>query len=193
MTWPRRRLVVTTLIALAATGCGVSGQARPTKVKETGVKVVDAAPVAAVPAGTQAQTIRLCFVAGDQLVETPRDLPSPASIGATLAALVAAQRKGGVPGGARSVVSEPDLVTARSVERGVAKVELGASFDQISTSSQILALAQVVCTLTNLPGVGQIQFTRNGVSLQVPRADSSLTNQPVARSDYAPLLPRSAR
>ena len=72
---------------------------------------------------------------------------------------------------------------------GVANVDLHASFLEIQPADQILAIAQVVCTITGLPGIGQVRFTQQGRPTDVPRADSSLTDKPVSRDDYQSLLP----
>ena len=68
-------------------------------------------------------------------------------------------------------------------------MDLSADLSQIPAADQILALAQVVCTLTSLPGIGQVHFTRDGKAVDIPRADGSLTNRPVARADYDSLFP----
>ena len=58
----------------------------------------------------------------------------------------------------------------------------------LPADEQLLAVAQIVCTLTGRPGVGQVSFTLQGARLAVPKGDGSLVSSPVARDDYAGLM-----
>ena len=59
----------------------------------------------------------------------------------------------------------------------------------LSSDDQLLALAQLVFTLTARPGIGQVRFTLRGEAIQVPRADGSLVATPVSRDDYSAVAP----
>jgi spore germination protein GerM len=72
---------------------------------------------------------------------------------------------------------------------GTAIVDLSRPFTALSGSDQLLALAQIVFTLTSRPGIGQVQFTLGGAAIDIPRANGSLTPSPVSRDDYGPLSP----
>jgi hypothetical protein len=80
----------------------------------------------------------------------------------------------------------PDSVT------GVATVDLvGEVFEDIPGGvEQRRAVAQIVLTLTQRPGVGQVSFTLDGEPLQVPKLGNVLSDpgEPVARIDYVSLL-----
>jgi hypothetical protein len=121
-----------------------------------------------------------------------RELPAPLSAHRALEALVAVAGAG-LPVGIRSAITASDFAATEAAvgARGVARVDLTAGFAQISAADQALALAQVVCTLTSLPGVAQVLFTLDGEPVDIPRADGSLTNEPVSRLDYRVLLPTS--
>ena len=54
-------------------------------------------------------------------------------------------------------------------------------------SDEVLGYAQIVLTLTG-QGATAVRFTRDGEQLDVPRADGSLTAQPLVRGDYTSLL-----
>ncbi len=71
---------------------------------------------------------------------------------------------------------------------GIARVDLGPAVSALPGGEQLLAVAQIVCTLTGRPGVGQVSFTLEGASLAVPKGDGSLVTSPVARDDYASLV-----
>jgi spore germination protein GerM len=59
---------------------------------------------------------------------------------------------------------------------------------ELGGDEQLLAVAQLVCTLTARPGVGPVSFTLEGAPVDVPTGDGSLTSGPVSRDDYADLL-----
>lgn len=88
----------------------------------------------------------------------------------------------------RSAVSQSEVVRgiARAGER--VTVELSTDFAEVAGSDQVLALGQIVVTLTSVPGVSEVQFRRSGESLDVPVPDGSLVHRPVTRADYISLL-----
>jgi spore germination protein GerM len=176
------------LATLAIAGCGVPGQSQPTQLDENGVRIVASETTTSLPRGTPTRRVDLCLVADDHLITVPTELPTPLTVRRTLQALVNAPRTK-LPAGTRSAINDPRLITANTSKRGVAQIDLSTDLSQIPPADQILALAQVVCTLTSLPGIGQVHFTRAGHPIDIPRADGSLTNKPVARSDYGTLIP----
>ena len=72
------------------------------------------------------------------------------------------------------------------VRTGIASVELGARFRELPLSEQRLAVAQLVLTLTDRPGIGQVLFTVNEEAVEVPRLNGSIARGPVSRDDYQP-------
>jgi hypothetical protein len=62
------------------------------------------------------------------------------------------------------------------VTQGRAAVETGAPPVAGAHSDEVLAHAQIVCTLTSQGAeVGTVSFTRDGQALAVPRGDGSLS------------------
>ena len=62
--------------------------------------------------------------------------------------------------------------------------------EKLPAGEQQLALAQLVFTLTALPGIGQVVFERGGVPIDVPRSDGSLVSGVITREDFAGVLGR---
>ena len=89
----------------------------------------------------------------------------------------------------RSAVSQARVIrsVARDDERVI--VELSDDFSEVVGSDQVLALGQIVATVTAVPGVTEVEFQRGGESLEVPVPDGSLVQRPVTRADYVSLLP----
>lgn len=85
---------------------------------------------------------------------------------------------------------DPDVVV--DIERGddgIAVIELTDELlDDVGRDDQLLAVAQLTCAVTLEPGVELVRFTRDGASIDVPRADGSLTSDPVEVADYVDVL-----
>ena len=89
--------------------------------------------------------------------------------------------------GLRSALPGPEAVTSVDLSGGVARVDLSRDFTELSGSDQLLAIAQMVFTLTERADVSRVGFTLDGEPVQVPRGDGTLTSDPVARVDYGKL------
>jgi spore germination protein GerM len=180
--------VVAVMLVIVA-GCGVPTQKGPTRLSDNEVRVVGPVPATTIPRGTPTDLYRLCFVSDNRIVTIVRELPAPLSARRALAGLVEGARAG-LPTGLRSAITGAEITgTEEAVPAlGIARVDLSADFAGISPAEQILALAQVVCTLTNVPAVEQVRFTLGGEPVDIPRADGSLTSEPVSRRDYRDLF-----
>ena len=93
--------------------------------------------------------------------------------------------------GLRSLLP-PDLVnTVVPSGTGYVTVDLvGEEFQRIDPTDVRSAIGQLVLTLTERPGVGQVRFTLDGEPMRVPRIDGlqSEPGETVSRLDYASLL-----
>lgn len=185
----RARRTVATGVALVATvlvlaGCGVPAERTASIVDAADVPfglLDDAAPA---PSTTTVGSTAVVFLAaGEQLVAVDRPVPPDASL-ADLLEVVAA---GATPQEAALGLSSylPDgQVGAVASSRGVAVVDLRASFAALSPRDQAAAIAQIVFTLTGRPGIGRVGFTLDGASIEVPRGDGALTTDALARDDF---------
>ena len=76
-------------------------------------------------------------------------------------------------------------------EFGVAVVEFDDEFfSEVPDSEQDALIAQLVLTLGSRPGVGQVQFVKDGENLfvRVPSRGNTLSALPVAADDFVSLL-----
>ncbi len=185
----RRVHALGVVVACALVGaCGVPHQDTPTQLDNNRVHLAAPATTTTLAIGTPTGRVELCLIRGNHLIENPTGLPAPQSVRKTLQALLDISQSA-LPAGTRSALTQPNLFTAGATTRGIANIDL--DFANIPPATQILAIAQIVCTLTSLPGIGQVRFTNHGRPIDVPRADSSLTNQPVSRDDYKALIPNT--
>lgn len=90
--------------------------------------------------------------------------------------------------GFRSALAGPDVVGRVTLVRGVARVELLPAIETLAPSEQLLAVGQLVMTLTARPGVGQVRFTLGDAPVEIPTADGRLVAASVTRDDYAELV-----
>lgn len=127
------------------------------------------------------------FVSGDGILPLFRTVPSPPDVDDVLAALAAGPTDGEARLGARSAVPiDADGIAARTAGTMVV-VQLPAGFGEAAPREQLLGLAQLVYTLTELGAVDRVKFEIDGVEVAAPRADGSVTDEPLRRADYEAL------
>ncbi|MEY2583239.1 MAG: hypothetical protein QOE09_3088 [Ilumatobacteraceae bacterium] len=159
-----------------------------TLVPSTTTTVVDPATTIAL------QEVTLYFISGGQLKGYPRALAKPTTTNSVLTALQEGPPAGDPGVGIRSAVPTKDKALIKSTEdnSGVATIELPPGFfEQTPPEDQLMAIGQIVLTVTEVGGIGQVLFTQSGSSLQVPRGPGGgLSNgtEPLARRDYQELL-----
>lgn len=139
-------------------------------------------PVTAVPT----ETVSLCFARAGGLVVVQASLDPTSELLDVVDALSDLPDTAG--SSVRTAIGEPPLVSEVRLVAGVAQVDLLPGITALGGDEQVMAVAQVVCTLTARPGVGLVSFTLEGSPIDVPRGDGSLTGGPVSRDDYADLL-----
>lgn len=184
-----KRLLLALLAALGlVTGCGVPVDESPTALDRGSApfRVFDR-DVAPPPQGDLA--VELWFVRGDRLVPVARAVELPGSpqqvLGTLFDGVTETERGAGLSSAIPSAVS----LEGFEVEDGIAVVTLEGLTEQV----QVQAFAQVVATLTGRPEIDGVRFRADGRDIQVPRGDSSLTEAPVDRDDYAELLGTARR
>lgn len=155
-------------------------------------------PTTTVPEDTGSQqptaVATLCFLRDDLLTTVERRAPVDAELSDVIELLLAGPTTAERSAGISTAIGEDVVARQIDTSHGVAEIDLAEAFSDDSGHRQLRAVAQVVCTLTSRPGVGQVTFTLDGEPIDVPRGDGSTTSDPVARDDYRQLAePDSAR
>lgn len=137
-------------------------------------------PTTTVPE-VQVEQVQLYFVDSGRLRPVFQPLAFPASLPQVIFAL----QQGPPPDqGLRTILPGTEvqiLVSANGT--GVASVTLPDDFfDSIEGNEQRLVSAQLVLTLTNRPGVGQVTFN---IPVLLPNGGVRIAGQPLTFSDYA--------
>lgn len=146
--------------------------------------------VVAVSTTIATEQVSVYYVAGSRLVPVALSLPTGASLEQVVAALDGGLPSGPAGVGLRTLLPAGSLnnVTLRN---GVAMVDLdGSKFDAVAPEDQRRAIGQLVLTLTNRPGVGQVSLSVDGEALAAPKAGNVVgePGEPVSADDYSELL-----
>jgi hypothetical protein len=177
------RTLTALVIAALVAGCGVSAQdtAEP----------VPTAPQPTAQSGSgdryAGAQLTIFLVRGTRLAPAERRISTPTP-GAALEQLVEGPTRAEAASGVRTALA-PEVVGVEGVlADGVATVSVTRGFTGISGGNQLLAVAQVVWTLTALPTVERVRFTVEGRPVEVP-TDAGLSGAPVDADDYRSVTP----
>jgi spore germination protein GerM len=130
------------------------------------------------------------FVAGNRLQPVVRDLTEPATVAKAIIALLAGPDEGEAVSGIRSAISPAASILPSRHDPATVIVDLSVDFVQgTTTSEQVLGLAQIVFTATEIQGVTGVRFTLEGASIEVPTPSGAVTAQPVGRDAFDDLKP----
>ena len=181
----RRSLTILAILSLVVpASCGIPAQDEPHEVDlpHGGQNTATAGPA---PGGEVAEV--LCLVRDGRLVQTVRrvsSVPTPQKQLDDLAAgPTTAERNLGLTTALAGMT-----LSARDSGDGVTVEVTEEEDDGSARSDEVLAYAQVVCTLTARADVASVSFTQEGDPLRVPRADGSLTDRPLRGWDYSSLI-----
>jgi hypothetical protein len=181
-----RRTAVLAAAALVLCGCGVSTQDRPEALVLS--ETPSASPAADVGSGSV--EVQVYFVRGTRLEPVTRSATA-ADLQATLGVLVAGPDRREVFSGLRTAVAPQTETTLSPVSEGTVQLDLPRELTGLTGGNQLLAFAQLVWTLTEVPGVRAVRFSSAGAPVEVP-TDTGLAAGLVDRDDYASVAPRAA-
>lgn len=165
-------------------GCGVAPEDRPEPLTVS-------APPAAEPSGQpqpQGLEVTVYFVRGADLAPVVRPTTGP-DAAAAREQLAAGPSRPEVLSGLRTALPPQSIAVVEGQPEGPTAVAVTRDFTGVTGGNQLLAVAQVVWTLTELPGTTQVQFLVDGEPVEVP-TDEGLTDEPVDRSDYLSVAPQ---
>ena len=181
----RRAAAAGLLAALLLPGCGVpqDDQPRALMPREVPFASPTDSPVAE-PAGNR--EVELGFVQEGSVVLSSRTVEDPRTPEEVLELLLAGPSPAEFANGLSSLLPPTVSVEDVAVTGGTAVVTLGGPDSEV-LRLQPLAYAQIVATLTPARASG-VRFRLDDTDLRVPRGDGALTDEPLARRDYAELL-----
>ncbi len=191
MTARRRIGLASAAVALAVAvlaACGVSSQSSASRIEPRDVPfgLLDDQPTTTTVAAGRLTDIYL--VSEDRLIAVDRSVSADASLEDLLGQVIAGPTEVEQSLGITTAVPSGTLASV-DTSRGIAEVDLAASFGDIRSADQILALGQIVYTLTGQPGIGGVRFTVDGEPVTVPLSDGSQSDDPLSREDLRAISP----
>ena len=182
-------------VALALAACGIPTAAAPTPIAKSDVPYHLLNPptttttlAGSPPAVGVAEQIYLVAPSG-HLVAATREVAVPASLTQVVGALLAGPTATESASGIQSFLNRTGVQVTLAGATGVATVDFTTNPIQVVGPDQTLAIAQVVYTLTQQPGVTGVTFEIAGKSIEVPTAAGAQVPGPVARTDFLPQAP----
>ncbi len=183
-------LATASLAVLASCGVKGTGDFKVIGPAEVPAGVTTSTSTTTPSDGTQttlaSEQATLYYVRGSELVGIAVDVAAPANPAHTLSQLLIGtpppRTRSAIPRGVQAVVT---------IERGVAVISVSRLLlSETTTTDQVIAIGQIVLTLTSLPGVGQATFVADGQPIAVPIATGVIRapGTPVTFDDYKSLL-----
>jgi len=188
---------VVALWAALAAGCGVPTQSAPQIIPRAQVPFHLLDPEAPTttttmppPPFTVPVLVYLVSSNGQNLVSSQRLVAPPAQLSAVLDALLAGPTAGELALGTQTAIGSGVRALGASVNGGVATVNFNSAFGDLSGPQQVLAVAQVVFTVTGQlsPETG-VTFEIDGTPTNVPIATGAQVPGPVHLLQYVALAP----
>jgi len=193
----RTGLIVALSVCAFLASCGVPTGGDPTRIPASQVPFSLLSPEApttttTIPASAYSVPVTVYLVASTRqvLVAAGRSVAPPGTLTSVLDALL---------GGPTAIESDRNITTAlpsgvhllaATVNAGTATVDFNRAFGQISGTQQVLAVAQVVYTVTGQlgPDIG-VQFDITGSPTAVPIGSGAQVSGPVHLLEYLKLAP----
>ena len=192
-----RRLAGLALAAVSVltAACGIPTGGAPTAINKTNVPFQLLNPGNRDTTGStlpSAVTVpeSIFLVAPSQtVVAVRRDVPIPATLSQILGALLEGPTEAESSSGLQSFLSATKVQVTATVSGGVATVNFSSNPDQVVGPNQTLAIAQVVYTATEQPGIAGVIIQIAGQPTSVPTASGADVSGAVTRFSYLPQAP----
>ena len=191
----RRRSLAVVLAAVAlAAGCGVQGDGAPRALAPDAVPEELLAPSASTvepdAPTTGAATIVYLVDNRDRLQSALRMLPSPVLIKSAVDSLLQGATDEEADEGLRSEVPTGTTVNGIDrLDRDVIAVDLSEDFAETTADGELLAQAQIVYTVSELPNVRGVLFLVDGRPREGADDDAKLTSSPLTVEDFEDFAP----
>ncbi len=185
------------LVAVGTAACGIPTNGTPTAIAKTDVPFHLLSPVTSTTLHPVVRPVVVTVPTTIYLVEhaqhvyaVSRNIPVPATLSEILGALLEGPTAAESEVGLQSFLSGTTTRVRATVSGGVATVDFfSANPVQVVGPDQTLAIAQVVFTATEQPGVTGVVFKIDGRPIDVPTASGAEVPGPVKRSSYQPQAP----
>jgi hypothetical protein len=184
----RRTVAVLTVAAGVLSGCGIPTEDTPRAIDPPHGPLAAAASPTSAATSAGPVTEQLFLVKDGMLVGVARHTDSAPTVNTVVKDLLAGPTAPERATGITSALLGSNVVAAVRIRASYVVVDLASAIDGTARNDDVLAYAQLVCTLTDRPDVNGVTFTRGGQPIGVPRADGSLSEGPLTTADYIGLM-----
>lgn len=187
---PLRAAVLVVTLAFGLSSCGIAADSSPTFVNKKSVPFGLLRPSPTTTLATPPGEYVTIYLEGPKrLVAVSRNLPAPVTVGAVLHALGDGPTSQQAAEGLQSPISTASPITLWRAGSTTVTVSVSSTFTKLAEEDQTIAVAQLVYTLTALPGVDAVRVRIDGKRAKVPTAKGTLSGSALQRSAYATLAP----
>lgn len=192
----RRRAVELVTCALAVSflaGCGLPANGKVDRVAPADVPfglLNSSVPPGQTPQPTGPATV-VYFVRDGHLVAADRHVVGGNVPENTVRLLLAGPLPTEAAGRLSSDIPTGTRLVSLDLNESVATVDLTSDFGAVGGSEQVLAVAQLVYTVTASEYINAVVFAINGERIEVPDGSGSLSSTPMRRNNYPRLLASS--
>ncbi len=187
----RRALALLAVCGLATAACGVPTDSAARDLPESDVPfalLAAEAPTTTTSTAPSRPVAVTVFMIGrdERLVGVARQVTSPLSVEKVVAELLKGPASDERRKGMRTGLAPETLILSAGISDNIANIELGGPV--ATGTQQLVALAQIVYTATELEGVNGVRFTYQGRRANV-LTELGSTTFPVGRAAYPSLAP----
>ena len=172
---------------LLLTGCGVGPQDHPVSLGSAGPHW---SPTAAAPSSRPSGTdleVAVFLVHDDQLVRVWRRSPEGQDLSAVLSVLTQGLTRQEQAEHLRTAIPTNANHIRVQIRQGIARVQVPGGFDTLPNRERVLAVAQLLYTLTEQLPVRGLRLVKGQHLLDTPVGSGRLVSRPVTRDDFAAL------
>jgi hypothetical protein len=183
-----RRVAALLLAATVVGACGIDVQDAPETIGSDevpfGFDDSGTTSTSRGPSGDDLVPFLVYFIGPDGIAFAIRQAATTPTVGERLDALFEGPSSAEVAVGLHTAIPPAaERLTAR-VRSGTAQVALHETFASLRGGEQVEALAQIVFTVTEIDTIRRVRFLLEGQPVEVPRADGTVSDDPVTRADY---------
>lgn len=188
-----RRIAAVLLAVLGLVACGVPEDGEPRTIQGTvPFQLLEPTPESTTTTTPEGDTTTVVTVyltdAEGRLVDTRREVAAPATVEKAIQALLGGPTAEEADDLSTQITPDTQLLGVEGPVDGLVTIDLSRQLLDITGRPQILALAQVVYTVTRLQSVDRVLFEFEGQRAEVPNVDGELTPSPVSRLSYRGLV-----
>lgn len=172
------------LMGVALTACGVPIDDLPEPVE---IELVET-PIAEPSVTEDLQAVPIYLVEEGSITSVTRDLPPPRDAASVLESLLEGTTEPEERTGLRTSIPAETMLLGVEMDGRTAHIDLSRDFAAVGGDEEVLAVAQIVLTVTDVDGVDDVLFYLEGIPTDVPLPNGALADRPLGRAEYTSLV-----